>query len=595
MSITPKTLARPNASNTPPQGPVTSPVVPAKVETPAAPKANTPSEKASYRAVKDQPKDEPRPGTSLKGGATLSLQHMRFSAVETRRTGEAAKVAQAQPTAVGVKEIEDPSLPNAFLKVKKYALSVNRPGVKEPQTVEVTALRGPKEQDGCTMVATFLLDPKSGAPCAVFKMGDTRLAPTLRGEDYVGVGMAGGRWDHDGVSPEKIGVGEIAEELGGGIKAFFSISDTCVPTMPHEAMEVDAYYAAVIKLGDQKIAGDGGGMEVASLMRPGVMRMDEALYAMDNGLIREGARARVAYTRALDAMGYIPQLGVYARDLPPALQKKFSDLGVTKPTDARPFVAPLPDAKGTSLDTVERSALKNLNPGNIHQIQRDATTEKTQTLLGGEATFIATQTKHITTDGSAPAGKSVPNQLFSVNFDRAKSVQFYNDPDKGPMVKMEWAERPLMAAKGLARKPGVTYPKENSDLARLDTTDLKVGITNDKGETLKPADVKGRVKATVDAWAQQQGAKSVVELGEPTYASPGQSQLKYHFYAASVDAAAAAKDTGYVPLAEAIRMCRADGQGDAATEALLLRLAAKEDFIPQLGMRASDARKLLQG
>ena len=48
-------------------------------------------------------------------------------------------------------------------------------------------------------------------------------------------------------------------------------------------------------------------------------------------------------------------------------------------------------------------------------------------------------------------------------------------------------------------------------------------------------------------------------------------------------------------MAEAIRMCRADGQGDAATEALLLRLAAKEDFIPQLGMRASDARKLLQG
>jgi len=81
------------------------------------------------------------------------------------------------------------------------------------------------------------------------------------------------------------------------------------------------------------------------------------------------------------------------------------------------------------------------------------------------------------------------------------------------------------------------------------------------------------------------------ELGKPVFASAGQSDLRYHFYAAHVE-----KPRGngsFMPLAEALRRCRAEGDGDAHTEALLLRLASKLGWIPSLGMTVPEARRVM--
>ena len=79
-------------------------------------------------------------------------------------------------------------------------------------------------------------------------------------------------------------------------------------------------------------------------------------------------------------------------------------------------------------------------------------------------------------------------------------------------------------------------------------------------------------------------------LGAPTTASAGQSDLKIHFYAVAEPQGAA--NANYIPLSEALQRCR-EGQGDAQSEASLLRLARQLEWIPGLQMSVDQARKLI--
>jgi hypothetical protein len=54
-----------------------------------------------------------------------------------------------------------------------------------------------------------------------------------------------------------------------------------------------------------------------------------------------------------------------------------------------------------------------------------------------------------------------------------------------------------------------------------------------------------------------------------------------------------ADQTDYLPLAEAIRLCR-EGHGDAHAEALCGRLAHHLGWIPTLGMTLGEARSSLE-
>src|SRR5207248_7192298 len=85
------------------------------------------------------------------------------------------------------------------------------------------------------------------------------------------------------------------------------------------------------------------------------------------------------------------------------------------------------------------------------------------------------------------------------------------------------------------------------------------------------------------------GAK-VEALSAPSYASPGQADLQYHFLAAQVPKSSGGE---FVTLAEALERCRSRGAGDANTEALLLRLADHLGWIPQLGMSVEQAKSAL--
>lgn len=464
---------------------------------------------------------------------------------------------------------------NSFMKVRRFEVDIQRPGVDGVSTVQVDIVNGPGHN--CSMAAPIVLGT-DGAPALVLKAGDTRAARKLRGQDYVKIGMIGGRWDKVGADPQKIGIEELAEEIGaqalpGG---YLPLGTKLVPTMPGESTEADRYFAAVVQI-DGHATGDASGMEVVGLMGPVTMSIADALAAMDNGDVGEGARARVAYARGLDAIGFIPELNAYVHDLPGPLKKRFDTLGLGDAIDPRKLDKPPPaEAQGVGQAPAQHD--------NAAQVDDVAFLSQTDVTISDHATMLDAQTTHLATgvDGVAQAvGDPFPNQIYHLDYDRAKVVVFHDDAVRGPMVKMSPTERPALAAKALALDGERTYKDENTNLVALDVDNLKIeldGATGDKTNALADA-------AVVSAF----GEGSVKRLGAACDASPGQSDLRFHFFANQIETP---KDkTAFVPLSEAIAACR-DGAGDAATEALLLRLAADQRWIPSLGMSVDRAKKM---
>lgn len=480
------------------------------------------------------------------------------------------------PVATAVAARLDKAWYDGFMKMRRFDVDIARPGSAQIETRAIDVLSGPGHN--CSMAAPLVIGP-DGLPSVVLKAGDTRAARLLRGEPYVRIGMIGGRWDKVGADAKKIGLEEIAEEIGAKLvpNGYLALGDKLSPTMPHESTEADRYFVALVRLEDGAAppAGDGGGMEVAGLMKPVAMSVAAGLKAMDDGSVGEGARARTAYARAFDKIGYIPELGRYVHDIP-ALRKQFDTMGLGAAIDPRPLAA---DGKGDAIVSSHGIPDTAPDPDGV-KVNGASFVSKKEIPVSEKATFLDASTTHVARadDGTEKVvGKPFPNQLLHLTYDRAKIAVFYRDPVQGPMVRFDAVERPALAAKALAMDAERTYKDENTDLVARDVLDVEVPLEKD-----------GAASAAQKI-AKPFGAKAV-QLGAPCDASPGQSDLRLHFY--GVEIAPPEDRSAFLSLADALRMIRANGEADAATEALLHRLAAHEGWIPSLRMSVATAKKI---
>ncbi len=475
---------------------------------------------------------------------------------------------------------------DGWLKVHSVDVTVTRGGVAETQALKLLQRPG----HDSTHVETLRLHG-DGPPTLVYKDGDTRPTAALRGTPYVATGIVAGSLDHDGVDAEATALQEIAEEVGGQPLGRLVALGAPAPTMPVTdgpndvaSSESDHYWLGVLSSAQGEIKGDGSGHEVAGLLRPIDLSIAQALEKIDSGGIRENARARVALSRGLDKLAFVPQLNAWLRDLPPALQQRFDNLGLGATYDPATATTPSLPPQHDDAPATPRPPLRNAHLAK--QIDGVDLGDPKELALGGGSTMLGAHINHLA--GGVPVGGALPLEALHSDFDRLKLAQYFVDPKLGPMVKLELAERPLLAAKA-----AMTGSAEHA--VRFDVTDLKVPLpaVTVEGGKAKGADglvATAAAEALKAAGAALPGAKLQV-LSAPSYASPGQTDLRYHFLAAEVPAGGAA---GFVTLAEALRRCRAGTAGDANTEALLLRLADHLGWAPQLQMSVRDARAVLE-
>ena len=483
---------------------------------------------------------------------------------------------------------------DGWLKVHRFTVKITRGGITQEQRLSLLQRPG----HDSTHTATVKLHG-DGAPTIVYKDGDTRPAAALRGTPYVATGIVAGSLDHEGVDAETNALAEIAEEVGGVPLGKLMRLGASMPTMPVTdgdgdlaSSESDDYFLGV--LGDEttEIQGDGGGLEVIGLMKPIELSISEALTRLDTGGVRENARARVALQRGLDKLGFVPQMNAWVKDLPEALRARFSNLGLGDtyaPPDATQAAPPAPHDEAPAASSVP--AGENLNLAS--QVSAVDLGAPRLIALGGDATMLDGETRHLADDGTGKlvhVGRPTRIQTLHTEHDRLKLAQYYVDPKLGPMVRLDLVERPILAAKA-------SMTGESEQAVRYDVGDLRVPlpkVTVKDGQVLGADELDGdaRAHALKIAEAATPGAKVSV-LSAPSYASPGQSDLRYHFLAAEVPAPRGGGSGAFVPLGEALARMRQGGTGDANTEALLLRLADHLAWVPQLGLTVAQAKAAL--
>lgn len=471
------------------------------------------------------------------------------------------------------------------------------------QTLEGGFVYGPGHH--AAAIAALVLD-ENGMPYAVFKRGDTRLSRAERKESYVKVGWIAGRLDKPGSSGAKIALDELAEEVGGAVVegSFRPLGDKLSCTMPFESTEGDSYFSALVQLSG-KPYGDGGSMEVVGLIGPLLKPAKEALTALDGEDICDSGRARTMYARSFDAIGFIPQLGVYVQDHPKLL-RAFNSLGMGSPIDPRSLV------KGNKIDN---KLLVPPKPTTQESCINDVVcTSRRQIPLNSESWMIAAKTRHAIralsvrhvpggveprTKTSAvekltPLLKEFPNEYLHTNYDRAKVVVYFLDPVQGPAIVLNSLVHPVQAfgpksdsrrlARGMSMKesdldsrlPPPPTAVSFAEVTRLDVSDMKVARDQDPIVQLS-GEFPGKLH----------------RLGAKSGASGGQSDLYYHYLACETTQPQDKAGQELVTLSEAIRLCRT-GHGDSQTEAALLRLADSLNWIPSLQMDVDQAKHLLK-
>ena len=432
---------------------------------------------------------------------------------------------------------------DGFLKYRTYHLAVAQ------QEFEGGFVHGPGHH--IAAVAGLVFDEKL-MPHAILKSGDTRLSRAERSESYVMDGFIAGRMDKAGARSSKIALAELAEEVGGEVvgDTFRPLGQVVSPTMPLESTEGDNYFMAAVELSGKPL-GDGGGMEVADLIGPKIVTPDQLFDALQKGLVSEVGRTQTLFSRAFDAIGYLPQLDLYVHDHP-ALVERFDTLGLDPLEDLRSQLtgSPLPEPAPGGGSTLE----SRINEVVVHRREVIET--------GPQSRMVCATTSHAVRDedGLTVLENEFANQYLQLDYDRVKLVTFYRDPEQGPMVRMPEAPRPA-----LAFAPG------NPPVMRRDVVDVAVSREKTLEAQLPP-----------DAFL----------LGRGGGASAGQSDLYYHFAAREVSHLEPEQLESYYPLSEAIRLCRC-GEGDAQTEALLRRLSRYLEWIPNLSLSVSQARALL--
>jgi hypothetical protein len=420
---------------------------------------------------------------------------------------------------------------DGYMKLRRFRFRFDG----EERTADV--LSGPGHD--VSIVAAFTLDP-SGALSAVLKGGDTRPPRTLRNEPYVKIGTIGGRLDHQNRSASQIAAAEIAEEIGaelteGSLKA---LGDVPSPTMPDESTEADRYFFALVTFSDRRALGDGDGLELPGFLHPVSMPIADAIAAMDSGKIGEAARARVAYSRALSAIGYSTLLGGFVDD------PTWDTLGLGPRIDPREL------AKAPGVPPPPTLSLAGMS---MH-VQREIALRDGLRMMEARASHLAIDCSRV--------GRPFTMQFLSVPYDRAKVVVWARGNGGTPLVRfaprMRWQ---LLVKRDLLQSEvqrAVINPRAR------DVLDLKVGAKNPELTLEKMLPTRGL------------DAKRSVRLGAPSDASPGQTDLRHHFFALEID-----REDGMVPLREALRAIRS-GEGDAAAEAALLRLSFHIGHVPEL-------------
>lgn len=444
---------------------------------------------------------------------------------------------QAETAELVVEKSISQTLFDKFLKYKNYRVTIQTDDV--PRLWEGGFVHGPGHHSAS--MACFVFDQNQN-PYFVLKSGDTRFPRTERGEPYVLDGVVAGRLDKKGAEGAKIAMAELAEEVGGEIvEGSFRPLGRLSPTMPFESTECDMYFLGAARI-LKKPTGDGGKMELLGLIGPKFLKPTEAIRQMDKGLVSDGNRARTMYGRGLHAMGYLPQLGVFVQDHPKLLAK-YKTLGLGKPVDLRQL-------KPQSDLPEEQSRPETFESKVNHSLALSRKFVK----CSSSSRIVDARTKHAVRNGKivVPLGEEFPNQYLQLDYDRLKLVTYYFSPSSGPMVQMTKQARPILS-----------FAPRSPSVLRLDVEDVKVP----RGEF---------------------ELKNAERLGAASGASSGQADLYYTHWAKRVKAI----PSGFIPLAEALELCRT-GHGDSQTEALLLKLADKLEWSVNLGMSWKQAEKLL--
>jgi hypothetical protein len=487
-----------------------------------------------------------------------------------------------------------------YLKYKTYKITV-----ADGTEVVGGFVHGPGHH--ASAMAALVLDPLN-VPYAAFKSGDTRLARALRNEPYVSTNAIAGRWDKAGASAADIVLGELSEEVGGRVVAgtFRRLGEHLAPTMPFESSEADEYFLAAVEITGSPY-GDGGSMEVVGLISPVFFAPERAIEEMDEGRISDSARARAMFGRAWASIGYLPHLGAWVQDCPELLAG-YDTLGLGTVQDLRQQAAsgliPGPRPKENSLKA-------KVNTVTVDTI--------TAPIVYGEQRMVDARIRHaVWMDGAAPAtwlqGLSkdhlvydrnlgtvavadqggvtaylkpdFASQFLDLDYDRAKVAIYYIDLDRGPMVEMTPQFRPA-----LAFGPGAM------NTIRRDLRDYVVPqavLRKESGPYLPPAgpvSISSERRTVLERLARVLPGRPR-QLAFHSAASSGQSDLYYHSVACRVETPTPETRASYVPLAEALRLCR-QGHGDAQSEATLLRLADHLGWIPELGMDLATVRGVI--
>lgn len=473
-------------------------------------------------------------------------------------------------------EIAEPF--KGYLTVRRYAMELRADDSNMPQATHCNVLSAPGHN--VSLVAVLLMHT-DGRLEVVFKDGDTRPARVLRGEPYVKLGAVGGRLDQPNLDAAAVARHEVHEEIAATVVdgGLVPLGEMAAATMPAESSEADRYFLALSHFdkGVSAPKGDGGGMELPGLIRPARLSVADAIAAMDDGRVGEGARARTAYGRAFDRLGYIPALDRYVFDLPEALNKRYDTLGLGQPVDLRKLGESHPASPPSPPDNPARQVndVKLLDRVNTHL-------EEAALLVNARVAHAARKDGELRT-----VGAPFRIQFLHLPYDRVKLAVWVNDQSKGPRVLMESLERLPMAVKG-ANLREEFEGKEHAALNRLDLLEARMHV----GVEHRRDVIEGLAEHAAEAIIMARGlAGAPKKLGSSVDASPGQSDLRYHLYHLEVPPGVA--DSRFIPLADALRACRQDGQGDTTTEALLLRLAAHAGWLPTLGMSVKAAQEAI--
>lgn len=373
------------------------------------------------------------------------------------------------------------------------------------------------------VVSCVLFLPDGGPPRFAVKRGDTRPARVLRNLPYVKHGLVAGRLDHEGVDARGIAAAEVAEEIGAELLGPPEPLGAPMATMATASTERDLPFWVPIRITEgSRPSGDGWGQELPELLGYDLWTMDQVLEAIRSGEIGEAARARVVFGRAFEKLGLI-SLG----------SSEDPTCGLGPVTRMRPeWLAPTPPGLSSPAPELQ-----------VDGARFDVEQERPVRDPAGR--FLVGQGFHLS--GGREVAPPYPQQIIDLEEDEVEVLP-YAGSGAGLQVGLRTAPTPRGLAARVAALGG-PQPVFRSGLS---------------GST-----PRGSADAVAARLAREAG------LGPPepllvSEASPGQSTLCEHLYAAPAGAA-----DGLRPLAEALRLLRRDG-GRARTEAAILEMAVRK-------------------